>query len=98
MDENQILSIISLLDSSNDQRIDIYQWMEFVQENSAILNADGTIIADKLDAFQDEIAARAVALEAAPVLVSEGQYILQSGIEYTGDIDGNNRKTGEGKL
>ena len=49
IDSKKILKIISLLDNANDQRVDIYQWIDFVKTNSSYLDSEGYIIPQYLD-------------------------------------------------
>lgn len=49
IDSKKILNIIALLDNANDQRVDIYQWMDFVKTNSAYLDKEGKIAPEHID-------------------------------------------------
>ncbi|KAL4473619.1 hypothetical protein ABPG74_022483 [Tetrahymena malaccensis] len=93
----QILKIISLLDNANDQRVDIYQWIGFVESYANHLDEDGKILQENIENFTKEVENKARAMKSAPVK-NDDTWVFRSGLKYKGELDENNKRQGRGHL
>ncbi|EGR28221.1 MORN repeat protein [Ichthyophthirius multifiliis] len=83
---------------SNDQRIDIYQYVQFVENYKDYLDEQGLINNVKIDQFEKHIQAQLKNILKIPIQNEDGSYKLASGAIYEGKLDENYGKVGKGKL
>ncbi|EGR31044.1 MORN repeat protein [Ichthyophthirius multifiliis] len=94
--KDKILALLYSMDLNNDQRIDIYQFLSFVESFDNYFDNDGRIIIEKLDELQSLIHVQR--FPPKQNVSKQNCYVYQSGMEYEGIMNDKGERTGHGVL